>query len=212
MIDENLSTSEWWDSSIYHFWNVTFNAYLRNILLNHRRPGVCVKSKIIKSRGTRYNCNVHVVIKRLAYVTDEYEICNARTFPYLFAQSSSTNRDKLQPRCCRSFDLLSWIMNGCPSAMRLIVPYARTQKIHVRSHASRERKRSSDHRHSFRASWIISCSTIFATPRISPRYSAASSRAVQRNDFNEAASITSVNRARALTGDLRPVGRAYTSI
>lgn len=31
---------------------------------------------------------------------------------------------------------------------------------------------------------------------------------VQRNDFNEAASITSVNRARALTGDLRPVGRA----
>lgn len=95
--------------------------------------------------------------------------------------------------------------------MRLIVPYA-TAKIHGRSHASRERKRSCDRRHSFRASCLVSCPTISATPRVSPRYSTAPSRAVRRNDFNEAASITSVNRARALTGDLRPVGRAYTSI
>lgn len=50
-------------------------------------------------------------------------------------------------------------------------------------------------------------------PRLaSPRDITPHRRAVRRNDFNEAASITSVNRARALTGDLRPVGRAYTSI
>jgi len=98
--------------------------------------------------------------------------------------------------------------------MRLIVPCAtaRGAKIHGRSHASRERKRSSDRRRSFRASCLVSRPTISATPRVSARYSAAPSRAVRRNDFNEAASITSVNRARALTGDLRPVGRACASI
>ena len=100
--------------------------------------------------------------------------------------------------------------------MRLIVPYA---KIHARSHASRERKRSCDRRYSFHA---VHASRLVSWPTISqPRLASLRGdiaphhrEPVQRNDFNEAASITSVNRARALTGDLRPVGRAraYTSI
>jgi len=52
----------------------------------------------------------------------------------------------------------------------------------------------------------VSSRTISATPRVPSRAAAASS-AVRRNDFNEPASITSVNRARALTGDLRAVAR-----
>jgi len=64
-------------------------------------------------------------------------------------------------------------------AMRLIVPYA---KIHGRSHASRERKRSYDRRHSFsrrsRVASRILADHLSATPRVSPRrYSAAPSRA-----------------------------------
>jgi len=57
-----------------------------------------------------------------------------------------------------------------------------------------------------RASPAVSSRTISATPRVPSRAVAASS-AVRRNDFNEPASITSVNRARALTGDLRAVAR-----
>lgn len=100
--------------------------------------------------------------------------------------------------------------------MRLIVPHVRPRRRKSppgRSHASRERKRYL--RSPALASRVVSriaAGHLSVMPRVSPRCSAAPSRAVQRNDFNEAASITGVNRARALTGDLRPVGRAYASI
>lgn len=70
------------------------------------------------------------------------------------------------------------------------------------------RKRISYCWHSFRASYRSD--HLRHASRLSSRYS-THRRAVRWNDFNEAASITSVNRARALTGDLRLVARARES-